>query len=317
MEKRGCEKEVEMFGYVRTDRPYLYIKDDVLYRAMYCGLCKGIGQVCGQTARFGLSYDVTFLSVVMHNILGQDVKIEKQHCLTHCIRSRQMANVDELTRQLGALNTALVYYKCTDDIIDGDKGKGRRLWFKKGFKRMKKAYPEIERIVRENLANQEQIERAKTDSIDRAADATATMLAEFSKYALGEKSTANTRNLFYAIGKWIYLIDALDDYDKDVKKGAYNPFVLAYNAPNKQALLSGEYADEVRFIFHAIFFDIRENLGGIEFHYNRDLSDNILLRGLPQMTKQIMSGCDCNGRKNKALRKAEKADKSAQKENTK
>jgi len=314
---KKAKKEGTMFGYVRADKPYLYMKDDVLYRAMYCGVCKGIGQVCGQTARIGLSYDVTFLSAIMHNILGLDVKIEKQHCLTHCIRARQMAEVDELTRQLGALNTTLVYYKYTDDIEDGDRGRGKRLWFKKGFKRVKKAYPEIERIVRENLAKQAQIEKAKTDSVDRAADATAKMLSEFSDYALGEKATANTRNLFYAVGKWIYLIDALDDYDKDLKKGAYNPFVLAYNAPCKQALLSGEHGEEVRYIFHAIFFDIRENLGGITLRYNSDLTDNILLRGLPKMTQQIMSGCDCDGRKTKERRKAEKADKSAKKENTK
>ena len=109
-----------MFGYVRADTPYLFIKDDKLYRAMYCGVCKGISDVCGQSARMGLSYDVTFLSVLLHNLAGVDVKIEKSHCLTHCIRSRQMAEVDELTRQLGALNTALVYFKYTDDIADGD-----------------------------------------------------------------------------------------------------------------------------------------------------------------------------------------------------
>ncbi|MBQ9713864.1 MAG: hypothetical protein IJV83_00930 [Clostridia bacterium] len=303
-----------MFGYVRADTPYLYIKDDALYRAMYCGVCKGIGQVCGHTARMGLSYDVTFLSVILHNILGEDVKIEKQHCLTHCIRSRNMAEVDELTRKLGALNTVLVYYKYTDDIADGDRGRGKRLWFKKGFKRVKKAYPEIERIVRENLAKQEEIERAKTDSVDRAADSTAVMLAEFSDYALGEKATPYTYNLFYAVGKWIYLIDALDDYDKDMKKRAYNPFALAYKAACKKELCEGEYGKEVEFIFHAIFFDIRENLGQISFRFNRDLSDNILLRGLPMMTKRIMSGCNCMGRKNKEQRKA---DKSAQRKNTK
>ena len=280
-----------MFGYVRADTPYLYIKDDNLYRAMYCGVCKGIGQVCGQSARMGLSYDVTFLSVILHNIAGIDVTIEKSHCLTHCIRSRQMANVDELTRQLGALNTALVYFKYTDDIMDGDRGREKRLWFKKGFKKVKQKYPEIERIVRENLAKQEEIERAKTDSVDRAADATANMLAEFSDYALQDKATEKTHNLFYAVGKWIYLIDALDDYDKDVKKGAYNPFVLAYGAKCKRELLDGKKGDEVRYVFHALFFDIRENLAGIKFHFNRDLSDNILLRGLPATTKRIMDGC--------------------------
>ena len=80
-----------MFGYVRVDTPYLYMKDDVLYRATYCGVCKGIGQVCGQAARMGLSYDATFLSAILHNIRGEDVKIEKQRCLAHCVRARQIS----------------------------------------------------------------------------------------------------------------------------------------------------------------------------------------------------------------------------------
>ena len=281
-----------MFGYVRADTPYLYIKDETLYRAMYCGVCKGIAKTCGNAARMGLSYDVTFLSVILHNIAGVDVKIEKQHCFTHCIRSRQMAEVDELTKQLGALNTLLAYYKYTDDIEDGDGGRGKRLWFKKGFKRAKAKYPEIEKIVRENLAKQAKIEKAKTDSLDRAADATANMLAEVSDYVLEDKATPNTRTLFYMVGKWIYLIDALDDYDKDKKKGAYNPFIEAYRAPSREELVKGKAGKEIEFVFHSIFFDIRENLSKISFRFNRDLSDNILLRGLPATTKRVMAGCN-------------------------
>jgi hypothetical protein len=292
-----------MFGYVRADTPYLFIKDDTLYKAMYCGVCKGIADVCGHSARMGLSYDVTFLSVILHNLAGIDVKIEKQHCLTHHIRSKPMAEVDELTRQLGALNTMLVYYKYTDDIADGDKGRGKRLWFKKGFARARRKYPEIARIVRDNLAAQEQAEKAKTDSIDRAADATANMLAEFSDYALGEKANGHSRTLFYLIGKWIYLIDALDDYDKDKKKGAYNPFILAYGAADRAELVGGKHAEEVRYVFDSLFFGIKENLAHLQFHFNRDLSDNILLRGLPVMTKRIMSGCDCNGKCRKGDKK--------------
>ncbi len=284
-----------MFGYIRTDTPYLYIKDDILYRATYCGVCKGIAKVCGQAARMGLSYDVTFLSVLLHNIAGVDIKIEKSHCLTHCIRSRKMATADELHCQLGALNTALVYYKYTDDIADGDKGRGKRLWFKKGFKRAKRKYPEIVKIVQENMAAQELVERAQTDSVDRAADATATMLAQFSDYALGEKATGATRDLFYSIGKWIYLIDALDDYDKDKKKGAYNPFILAYNEECLASLLSSEKGEEVRFIFRSIFDRIGESVANIAFPFNRDLSDNILFRGMPTVTKRIMEGKTCNG----------------------
>ncbi len=288
-----------MFGYVRADTPYLYIKDERLYRAMYCGVCKGIAKVCGSAARMGLSYDVTFLSVLLHNVLGIDVKITKQHCMTHCIRARQMAEVDELTKQLGALNTVLVYYKYTDDIQDGDKGRGKRLWFKKGFKRAKKAYPEIEKIVRERLAEQEKAEKAQVDSVDRAADATALMISDFSSYVLGEKATPHTERLFYALGKWIYLIDALDDYDEDKKKGRYNAFLLAYKAESKEKLLAGEYAEETKFIFEQIFLDIRENLSQIPFVFNTDLSNNILLRGLPATTERVMRSCENNCKKKK------------------
>ncbi len=263
-----------------------------MYRAMYCGVCKGIAQSCGQGARMGLTYDVTFLSVILHNIAGIDVKIEKQHCLTHCIRSKMMANVDDMTKKLGALNTALVYYKYTDDILDGDKGRGKRLWFVSGHKKTVKKYPEIERIVRENLAAQQETEKSKTDSLDRAADASANMMAELSDYLLEDKKTPYTHDLFYAVGKWIYLIDALDDYDKDKKKGAYNPFVLSYSCEDKADLMKRRQKD-VEFVFHSLFFDIRENLSKIKFHFNRDLSDNILLRGLPSETKRVMCSAAC------------------------
>lgn len=281
-----------MFGYVRTDTPYLYIKDETLYKAMYCGVCKGIGEVCGHRARMGLSYDVTFLSVILHNIAGQDVTIEKQHCLTHCIRGKKMANVDELTRMLGAFNTELVYFKYSDDVADGDRGRGKRLWFKAGHKRAVKKYPEIANIVRENMEAQAKFEKSGIDSIDRAADATANMLAQFSDYVLGEKRTNCTHGLFYALGKWIYLIDALDDYDKDAKKGAYNPFRIAYGAESKDALME-KNGEEIRFVFQSLFGSIAEDLQGIRFRYNRDLSDNILLRGLPKTTNEIFCGKCC------------------------
>ena len=281
-----------MFGYVRTETPYLYVKDQTLYQAMYCGLCKGIGEVCGQTARFGLSYDLTFLSVLVHNILGVDVKIEKGHCLTHRIRSKQMAGVDEITRQLGALNTLLAYYKCTDDIEDEGKGKAKRLLFARGYRRAKRRYPEMEKIVRTYLTAQEKIEKKKTDSLDIAADSTAQMLADVSDLLLGDKKTASTHNLFYGIGKWIYLIDGLDDYEKDMKKGNYNPFVLVYGEPTKKEMIE-KHKEEIDYLFHAIFFDIRDNLSRIEFAFNRDLIDNVLLLGLTEQTKRIQCGCNC------------------------
>ena len=99
-----------MFGYIKTDMPNMYVKDTVLYQAMYCGLCKGLGKSCGQKARFVLNYDLTFLSVLLHNLANIDVKVEKQHCVIHPIRKRPIAESDELTERIACLNVILAYY---------------------------------------------------------------------------------------------------------------------------------------------------------------------------------------------------------------
>lgn len=292
-----------MFGYLRADTPYLYIKDDNLYKAAYCGLCKAIGQVCGQPSRMGLTYDATFFSVLLHNIKGEDIETENSRCLAHCVgKKRLMAKADETMRKLGAFNTVLAYLKYDDDVRDEKKGKGKRLWFKRGFAKAKKAYPELTAITVNDLQKQRLAEEnGGTDSVDFAADATATMLSDVSDYILGEHKSEYSRKLFYTIGKWIYLIDALDDYDEDRKKGTYNPFVKAFGASDGKALME-EREKEIDFIFNSLFYDIRECAAGLKFHFNRDLTDNVLLRGLPVKTKEIKEKlrgtCRC-GKKNR------------------
>lgn len=275
-----------MFGYVRYDLPNLYIKDLMLYKAMYCGLCKGIGAACGQMARVGLTYDVTFLSVLLHNMTGTNIKVEKQNCFEHAIRKRPIAVVDELTKELGALNTVLAYYKLTDDVADGDRGRGRRIWFKRGFKRAQKQYPVIVKIVQSYMRGQAAAEKAVA-SPDMAAEPTASMLRELSVHFLGPRASEATGELFYGLGKWVYLIDALDDYDKDKKKGSYNPFVCTYGKSSKQELMK-TCGGEIAFIFDTLFYSLRENLAKISFSFNRDLTDNVILRGLPNETARVM-----------------------------
>ena len=114
-----------MFGYVKTDMPYLYVKDTILYKAMYCGLCKSIGKTCGNKGRLLLNYDLTFLSVLLHNVMGLDVKIEKQRCIIHHVVKRPVAISDALTERIAALNVILAHYKLSDDVMDSGKEIGR------------------------------------------------------------------------------------------------------------------------------------------------------------------------------------------------
>lgn len=279
-----------MFGYIQPDIPYLYFKDATLYKALYCGLCKSIGRSCGQTARFGLSYDMTFLSALLHNIKNTDVTIEKQRCAANIFTRRPMALDDGITKTVACLNTLLTYYKLTDDILDEHKGRISRAFFKRGYKKAKALHPDAAEIVKARMAELFELEKAECASLDMAADPFGLMIADLSDYCLGESATEYTRKLFYGVGKWVYLIDALDDYDKDVKKKNYNPFVSAYKAPTKDEMLA-KNREEVDFVFKSVFAENAECLKNIKFYFNTDLTDNIILRGMPASTRKVMCGC--------------------------
>jgi hypothetical protein len=281
-----------MFGYITPDRPYLFIKDESLYKALYCGLCKSIGAGCGQRARTALTYDMAFMSALVHNIRHEDVKIENKRCAVHLIKRRPIAKVDDLTILLGCINTALAYYKLLDDKQDGDKKGVLRHLYKAGLKRAAKKHAKAVDIIREQMDEQAKVEKGGCDIIDMACEPTANLMKRLSVYVLDTYSTPYTEALFYDIGKWVYLADALDDYDKDVKKGRYNVLYNSYKCPTKAEAVKTNFK-ELQFIFDSLFGDMRENLSNIPLHFNHDLTDNIIMRGIPLKTRDLLGMCDC------------------------
>ena len=283
-----------MFGYISPDAPYLFKKDETLYKALYCGLCKSIGAGCGQTARTALTYDMAFTSALVHNILGEDVKIEKARCCLHWLRRRPIAKVDDTAVAIGCVNTVLAYFKFCDDKNDGERRGVLRHLYRSGYKKTLKRHPRVCEIVEKYTAEQDRVEKSGCAIIDAACEPSANMMAELSDYLLKDRATEQTRKLFYALGKWVYLADALDDYDKDVKKGRYNVLYNAYGEKSRCAAVSKGKA-EMEFIFDSLFADMRFALANIKFYFNHDLTDNIILRGIPLKTRALFYGKSCCG----------------------
>ena len=279
-----------MFGYIAPDEPYLFKKDDRLYQAVYCGLCKSIGKGCGQCARTALTYDMAFASALIHNIRGEDFVIEKKRCVLHWFKRRPIAKADELSVALGCVNTALAYNKLCDDKRDGDKKAILRHLYKSGYRRAVKRIPEIEKIIAGYMTEQERLEAAGCAILDEAAEPTAQMMKSVSRILLDGFATDYTDRLFYSIGKWVYLIDALDDYDKDVKKGRYNVIFNAFKKSSKAEAVKS-HGEEIKFIFDILFADMRECLANIKFYFNHDLTDNIILCGIPVKSREIYANC--------------------------
>lgn len=285
-----------MFGYIQPDAPYLFIKDEKLYHAAYCGMCKSIGKSCGNLPKTALTYDVAFMSCLLHNIANCDIEVVKRRCALHIFKRRPMAKPDNISLLLGCINTVLAYFKLVDDKADGEKKGAFAFIYKRGYKRALKIHPQIEQIISASLQKQRDIEGRNSVIIEEACEPSAEMMSGVAAYALGEYATEHTNALVYDIGKWIYLADALDDYDKDVMKGRYN--VLFNSFKNRcKAEAVAQHGEEIDFIFNTLFADMRYHLSNIKFHFNHDLTDNIILRGIPLKTRQLVYGkCGCGKR---------------------
>lgn len=282
-----------MFGYVKTDLPNMYVKDTVLYKAIYCGLCKGIGRTCGQKARLLLNYDLTFLSVFLHNLCDKDVEIKKERCIIHHIVKRPVAPPDELTYRIAYLNVILARYKLSDDVIDGGKGRLKRAFFSGAYKKAKRREPVLDEIVKRRYEELLGYEKAESDSVDMVADPFGNMMKDLVNELAGDYADESVLTLSYDLGKWIYLIDALDDFDKDKKKKEFNVFVNAYKDVNNKEELIRLKGGELAAIFGGVLSEIFELTEKIGYKFNHDIISNVLRRGLTAETKRIMEIKQC------------------------
>ncbi|MBP5211487.1 MAG: hypothetical protein J6Z30_01395, partial [Pyramidobacter sp.] len=192
----------------------------------------------------------------------------------------------------------LFYYKLRDDIADSGWAKRlalylllpvAALWRKKA----KRLFPEIEAIVSEAMATQTEAEQSGTDSVDRAAHASADALGKLTR--LGAKDRADDYYRFgYCVGRWVYLIDAADDLEKDYKHHNYNVFVRRFGltAP----ALTEEQKAEITAMLEMTQANAIEALEctGITVLY--PILENVVLLGLHRQTEQIMKGAESDER---------------------
>lgn len=284
-----------MFGYIVPDKPYLFVKDLNLYKSVFCGICKSLKRY-GSLPRLTTNYDTVFLSVLLHNYLDIDYNIKRQNCVLHPIRKRDIAKNDPLSDNIAAVNVLLIYHKFTDDIIDKEGAFKRFLRFvtvKRAYKKARKIMPEADKIIVEEYLRLRALEKEDEKSLDKAADCFAAMTQRLCALLIKEKPSGDMERLFYNIGKWVYLIDALDDLEKDKKRGCYNPLIARFGDFDDVKSFKEKIKPELEFTFGCIFGAIEESFYNIKFNFNTDILKNILFGGLKNRTKLLMENVKC------------------------
>ena len=83
--------------------------------------------------------------------------------------------------------------------------------------------------------------------IDALCEPTADVIAAFAqRLSPVESDQKILRHFGYFLGRWIYLIDALDDLDDDLEDGSFNPLALRFGLVPEDALAKSDNYENAR-----------------------------------------------------------------------
>lgn len=220
-----------MFGYIKPYKPEMRIKEYELYRSFYCSMCKKLGKSYGVFARFTLNYEFVFLALLFSSLNGSDCTTKKGRCPFNPIKKCNYSDIaDEGFEFSSSAAIMLLYYKLLDNLRD-EKGIKRLKYlplkpiFSKNYVKAKAKYPQIDEIFADYDAQQQAVESQNIQNIDEAAEPTARMLSSLFKMCSEDDAQKRILDrLGYCMGRYIYILDAAADIEKDLKSCSYNPF---------------------------------------------------------------------------------------------
>ena len=279
-----------MFGYVRPVMDKLGQEDQARLQAAYCGLCYELGRQYGVLARCMLNYDFTFLVILLES--------DAPHCTSYrcpCKRFCKKERVDTSPALEAAADASVIltWWKLRDEIEDSHlvRAAGWRLLSlltRRAYRKAARKRPAFARTVENALFSLRRMEEEKTASLDRPADAFAGLLAAAAEEVGTETDRRIHHQMLYQLGRWIYLIDALDDLQDDAARGRYNPLLYRYGLQNGQ--ISGEDQERlVATLDHSVRL-IASALALKEPTAWTAILENIIYYGLPLTGRLVLEG---------------------------
>ena len=217
-----------MFGYININQKELSEESKKIYQAYYCGLCQKLKTNCGTKGQMLLSYDLTFLIVLLTGLYELENTETEFTCPLHPTKKRT-AYINEATEYAADMNLILAYQNLLDDWKD-EKSYTKKAFVKildKDYTRIVSKYPRQVRALEEFMRKTAEAEKNKETNLDLVAGLTGEMLGEIMCWREDEWQE-EMRTLGFYMGKFIYLMDAYDDVEEDIKKGNYNPFSKDY-----------------------------------------------------------------------------------------
>lgn len=270
-----------MFGYVTINEEKLTDEQVVRYRAHYCGLCRALKDAHGLRGRLTLSYDLTFLSMLLSGLYEPEETEGAGRCFVHPAKPREWILTGE-EEYAADMSVAMAYHRCDDDWRDDRKytALAMKNALESRYEEVREKYPRQTVAISHGLQQLAACEAENSTDLDRVSGCFGLMLsAVFDKK--GDEWSVPLREMGFSLGKFIYLMDAYDDLEKDLKKGRYNPL--------REMAALPDYEERVHEILTMLMAQCASAFERLPVLRNADILRNILYSGVWCRYTQIQS----------------------------
>lgn len=265
-----------MFGYIVINQAEMKFKEFDIYHSFYCGICRDLKRRYGAAGQLSLSYDMTFLAMLLTGLYEPETRVGSCKCIAHPFEKHVTRN-NIFTEYAADMNALFAWYKCRDDWQDERKlwklAYGRILEGKTG-KLKASCGSKLEKLrqLMQDFTRAEEREAGQAEAdIDALAGAFGRVMAEIA--APREDEWAESLRAFgFFLGKFIYLCDAYEDVEKDRKKNAFNPFAARSEKP--------DFEEECRTILMMMMSECCREFEKLPILENVEILRNILYSGV-------------------------------------
>ena len=257
-----------MFGYIVANIKALSEEQKKVYKSYYCGLCRSLRLRHGFGSRSTLSFDMTFLAVLLSGVYADRPEQPGQEkCFLHPIRAHDYLD-SSLVDYAADMNILLSYYHFLDDWKDDRNiaAAARCGCMRSDVEKTANAHPRQSAALRDGLAQLSQYEQAGELNPDLPAECFGRIMAEiFTPYE--DEKAPLLRRFGSDLGKFIYIMDACMDLKSDLKHARYNPLV-------------GSSSSLFRPILDTLLYACTDSFRALQVTQHVEIIENVLYSGV-------------------------------------
>ena len=272
-----------MLGYVKIYKDELKIKEYHVFRSYYCGLCKTLKKEYGFSSRLGLSYDFVFLALMLSSVTNAPHACRAERCIANPFQKKAVAQSNECLSYSAGVMVTLTLLKLEDDIRDEHSIKSffAYLAMLRAGHRVKKRYGMLYEKSKAHIAALSHLEESACTSVDQLAHEFASLMQLiFAPAWIGDDNIRRIMgHIGYMLGRFIYILDAYEDIERDEKKQCFNVFLLNENALDKEQL-----RDSLTFTLSSI----SNAYALLDIKQNKSIIENIIFLGLSHELDRVL-----------------------------